>query len=232
MGALGSPGWRTRLRRCSVGLFRSDPHSAMLSWLGGERIAISGLPAPGSVPGLAGQGVTHVVNCRARPQVRLSGDLTAERAAFPGRVAHAPMWDLGQRQRPGLWAEAAAFAARALAEDPQARVLIHCHWGRRRSAMVAYAVLRLRGHARDAAAALVLTHRPQAELVPAYVRSVERWLAAQPPAVRPPAPGVTAAGAAGASPPADAPAGPDAAAGPALSAGPAVAAMTATAPTT
>jgi protein-tyrosine phosphatase len=87
------------------------------------------------------------------------------------------MWDLGQRQRPRLWAEAAAFAARALAEDPQARVLIHCHWGKRRSAMLAYAVLRLRGHAQDTAASLVLTHRPQAELVPNYVRSVERWLA-------------------------------------------------------
>jgi protein-tyrosine phosphatase len=184
MGApVGAPleaahGWRARLRRCSIGLIASDPHSAVLSWVGGERIAISGLPTRGSVPGLADQGVTHVVNCRARPQVRLSGDLTAERAAFgSGRVAHAPMWDLGHRQRPVLWAEAVAFAARALADDPRARVLIHCHWGRRRSAMVAYAVLRMRGHAADEAAALVLRYRPQAELVPNYVRSVESWLA-------------------------------------------------------
>jgi protein-tyrosine phosphatase len=172
-------GWRARLRRCSIGLIAADPHSAVLSWVGSERIAISGLPPRGSVQGLAGQGVTHVVNCRARPQVRLSGDLTAERAAFgSGRVAHAPMWDLGHRQRPVLWAEAVAFAARALADDPQARVLIHCHWGRRRSAMIAYAVLRMRGHAADQAAALVLRYRPQAELVPNYVRSVENWLAA------------------------------------------------------
>jgi protein-tyrosine phosphatase len=175
---MGAPqDWSARLRRCSIGLIMSDPHSAMLSWVGGERIAISGLPTKRSVPGLAQQGVTHVVNCRAKPQVKLSGDLSAERAAFPGRVMHAPMWDLGQRQRPGLWAEAAAFAARALAEDPQARVLIHCHWGKRRSAMLAYAVLRLRGHAEDAAASLVLTHRPQAQLVPNYVHSVEHWLA-------------------------------------------------------
>jgi protein-tyrosine phosphatase len=175
---MGAPqDWRARVRRCSIGLVMSDPHSAMLSWVGGERIAISGLPAKRSVPGLAEQGVTHVVNCRAKSQVKLSGDLSAERATFPGRVMHAPMWDLGQRQRPDLWAEAAAFAARALAEDPQARVLIHCHWGKRRSAMLAYAVLRLRGHAQDAAASLILTHRPQAELVPNYVRSVERWLA-------------------------------------------------------
>jgi protein-tyrosine phosphatase len=158
----------------------SDPHSAVLSWIGGERIAISGLPSRRSVPGLIEQGVTHVVNCRARPQVKISGDLSAERAAFPGRVMHAPMWDLGQRQRPRLWAEAAAFAARALTEDPQARVLIHCHWGKRRSAMLAYAVLRLRGHAQETAAALVVKHRPQAQLVPNYVRSVEHWLESVP----------------------------------------------------
>jgi hypothetical protein len=43
--------------------------------------------------------------------------------------------------------------------------------------MVAYAVLRLRGHDRARAAALVLHYRAEAVLVPAYVRSVERWLA-------------------------------------------------------
>jgi hypothetical protein len=43
--------------------------------------------------------------------------------------------------------------------------------------MLAYAVLRLRGHDRTRAAALVLSHRTEAQLVPAYVRSVERWLA-------------------------------------------------------
>jgi len=177
---MGAPhGWSARLRRCSVGLIMSDPHAAMLSWVGGERIAISGMPARGAVSRLAEEGVTHVVNCRARPQVKLSGDLTAERVAFGhGCVVHAPMWDLGLRQRPRLWAEAAAFAARVLAEDPHARVLIHCHWGRRRSAMLAYAVLRLRGHASDVAAQLVLNYRPQATLVPNYVRSVEGWLAA------------------------------------------------------
>jgi protein-tyrosine phosphatase len=175
---MGAPhGWRARLRRCSIGLILSDPHSTALSWVGGERIAISGMPPRSTVPRLADEGVTHVVNCRARSQVRMSGDLAAERAAFPGRVVHAPMWDLGQRQRPRLWAEAAGFAARVLAEDPQARVLIHCHWGRRRSAMLAYAVLRLRGHDTESATALVLKHRPQAELVPNYVRSVESWLA-------------------------------------------------------
>jgi protein-tyrosine phosphatase len=128
---------------------------------------------------LAGQGVTHVVNCRPRAPVRWYGDLAAERAAFgPGRVAHAPMQDHGGPQRPAAWAAAACFAARVLEDQPQAGVLIHCSAGRRRSAMVAYAVLRLRGRDRAQAAALVLRYRPQAQLVPAYVSSVERWLAA------------------------------------------------------
>jgi len=149
-----------------------------LSWIGDERIAISGVPSPRAVAGLAGQGVTHVVNCRPRAQVRWRGDLAAERAAFgPGRVAHAPMRDHGLRQRPAVWAAAACFAARVLEDQPQAGVLIHCTAGRRRSAMLAYAVLRLRGHDRTQAAALVRRYRTQAMLVPAYVRSVEWWLA-------------------------------------------------------
>jgi protein-tyrosine phosphatase len=155
-----------------------DTASAALSWIGSERIAISGVPSPRAVARLAEQGVTHVVNCRPRVPVRWSGDLAAERAAFgPGRVAHAPMQDHGRRQRAAMWAAAACFAARVLDDQPHAGVLIHCSAGRRRSAMLAYAVLRLRGHDRTRAAALVLRYRPQAQLVPAYVRSVERWLA-------------------------------------------------------
>jgi len=156
-----------------------DAASPMLSWIGDERIAISGVPSARAVACLAEQGVTHVVNCRPWPNVRWSGDLAAERAAFgPGRVAHAPMHDHGLRQRPAVWAAAVCFAARVLDEQPQAGVLIHCTAGRRRSAMLAYAVLRLRGHDRTRAAALVLSYRTEAVLVPAYVRSVERWLAA------------------------------------------------------
>ena len=131
--------------------------------------------------GLAAHGVTHVVNCRPRAQVRWAGDLAAERAAFgPERVAHAPMQDHGLRQPPALWAPAACFAARVLNDQPQAGVLIHCTAGRRRSVMLAYAVLRLRGHDRTGATALLLRYRTEAVLVPAYVRSVEQWLATAP----------------------------------------------------
>ena len=113
------------------GVSGPDAAGPALTWIGDERIAISGLPPARTVAGLAEQGVTHVVNCRSRAQVRWSGDLAAERAAFgPGRVAHAPMQDHGLPQRPAAWA-----------------------------------------------AALVLSYRTEAELVPAYVHSVERWLA-------------------------------------------------------
>ena len=172
------------LRYVSAGLPRPrglpgpDAAGPGLSWIGDERIAISGVPSARMVAGLPGQGVTHVVNCRPRALVRWSGDLAAELAAFgPERVAHAPMADHGLRQPPAAWAPAARFAARVLADQPRAGVLIHCTAGRRRSAMVAYAVLRLRGHDPVQAAALVLRYRTQAMLVPAYVRSVEQWLA-------------------------------------------------------
>jgi len=61
-------------------------------------------------------------------------------------------------------------------EDPSHRVLVHCQQGRRRSVLVAYAVLRLSGHGPDGAARLIATHRQESELVPAYRDSVERWL--------------------------------------------------------
>ena len=150
----------------------------VLSWVGDERLAISAVPRPAAMAALAEQGVTHVVNCRPRLDVWWTGDLAAEQAAFgAGQVAHAPMQDHGLRQRPAAWAAAAVFAARVLDEQPQAGLLIHCTAGRHRSVMLAYAVLRLRGRDRDQAAALVLRYRPEAELLPAYARSVERWLA-------------------------------------------------------
>jgi protein-tyrosine phosphatase len=152
--------------------------SLALSWIGDERIAVSGVPSARMVATLAARGVTHVVNCRPRALVLWSGDLAAERAAFePGRVVHAPMTDHGLRQPPAAWAPAARFAAEVLEGQPQAGVLIHCTAGRRRSVMVAYAVLRLRGYDPSGAAALVLRYRTGAMLVPAYMRSVEQWLA-------------------------------------------------------
>jgi protein-tyrosine phosphatase len=165
--------------RRRIWLYGSVPYTSSLAWLGDERIAVGAVPTTMSVLDLPTQGVTHVVNCRARPQTMVSGDLMVERALFGrSRVVAAPMWDHGRPQPPRLWSRAAHFAARVLDEDPDARVLIHCHQGRRRSVLVAYAVLRLRGRSPEEATRVILDHRREAELVPAYRESVERWLAA------------------------------------------------------
>ena len=149
-----------------------------MSWVEGERIAIGSIPVGSAVYRLPDLGVTDVVNCRAQLQTRLSQDLWAERRVFGAEhVVHAPMWDNGRRQPSRLWAPAARFAAGRLDEDADAGVLIHCQQGRRRSAMVAYAVLRLRGHDEREAARLVLESRAPASLVPEYRASVEEWLA-------------------------------------------------------
>jgi protein-tyrosine phosphatase len=169
--------WRTHVYGAASRWYGPRPANAGLSWIGAERIAVGSVPTAESVPRLAEQGITDVVNCRSRAQVLLSQDLAVERATF-GRdhVVHAPMLDFGQRQDPRLWAPAARFAVGVLGSEPRARVLIHCQQGRRRSAMLAYAVLRLRGYDSEEAAELILSHRAVAELVPAYVRSVDQWL--------------------------------------------------------
>jgi protein-tyrosine phosphatase len=173
-------GWRALRFRLADKVYGPGTRTSPWTWIGDERIAIGNLPTPESLPVLANhEGVTHVVNCRARAQAAFSGDLDMERAIFgPDRVAHAPMWDHGRAQSPEAWAHAAEFVAEAL-EDPNAKVLIHCQRGRRRSVLVAYAALRLRGHDPEAAAHLVLAYRSEAHLVPAYRASVEEWLRAR-----------------------------------------------------
>lgn len=170
--------WRERYYRYSTRFYRPDRDATPLSWIGDERIAVGNLPLAAALPGLPRQGVTHVVNCRSRAQIWVSQDFAVERALFgPGRVVHVPLLDFGQHQRPRLWSAAAQFAAGVLDGDGNAGVLIHCHQGRRRSVMLAYAVLRLRGRSAAQAADLITGHRAEAVLVEAYVRSVEGWLA-------------------------------------------------------
>lgn len=163
--------------RQSTRFYRPSPWTSTLSWIGNERIAVGKMPTGDSLSTLARQGVTHVVNCRARPQTWISQDLTAARVTFGARrVVHAPMWDTRQIQPATLWANAAIFAATTLRDDQRAKVLIHCQHGRCRSVMVAYAVLRLRGHNAEDAADLILRGRREALLVPLYRASVEQWL--------------------------------------------------------
>jgi protein-tyrosine phosphatase len=170
-------GWRSWYHRHSTRFYKPNPRNSWLSWIGEERLAVGSLPTGTTLPRLRDEGVTHVINCRATSQVWLSQDLAAERALFgPARVVHAPMWDFGQPQHPRLWSSAARYVADVLADEPAARVLIHCHQGRRRSILLTYAVLRLRGYDPDTAADLIAKHRSEGQLVKTYAASVERWL--------------------------------------------------------
>jgi protein-tyrosine phosphatase len=171
---------RRSLGRISTRIYRPKRARRGFSWIGDERIAIGALPLDDDVEAWPAAGITHVVNCRAPLQNLISQDLWLERRTFgAGHVASASMWDNGGDHSPERWADAVRFAVAALESDPQARVLVHCQQGQRRSAMITYAVLRLRGHDEDEAARLVLTYRPVARLVPAYRLAVERWLAAE-----------------------------------------------------
>jgi predicted protein tyrosine phosphatase len=159
------------------------------AWVPGERLAIGSLPSTAEILALPERGITDLVVCRATPQTVFSQDLWAARQVLgAGHVAHAAMWDNGRPKHPREFAAAAEFAARAVREDPEARVLVHCQQGRRRSVMVAYAALRLLGYSEDDAARAVLEARPMGRLVPAYRASVERWLEATGRGGTPPAP--------------------------------------------
>jgi protein-tyrosine phosphatase len=170
-------GWRARIHRYSTRLYGPDPATSWLTWIADERIAIGALPTAATIARLAAEGVTHVVNCRARVETLLSQDLAVERALFgKAHVVQAPMWDTGRRKHPRRWSAAARFVARVLDEDATARVLIHCKAGCHRSVLVAYAALRLRHHSADDAASLIVRHRAEAELLPAYRASVDDWI--------------------------------------------------------
>src|SRR5215471_15733280 len=170
-------GWRARIHRYSTRLYGPNHAATWLTWIADERIAIGAVPTATTIVRLPAEGVTHVVNCRAGAETLLSQDLAVERALFgQAHVAHAPMWDTGRRQHPRRWSAAARFVTRALDEDASARVLIHCHAGIHRSVLVAYAALRLRDHSADNAAALIMCHRVEAELLPAYRASVDDWI--------------------------------------------------------
>lgn len=159
-------------------LYKPSRAVSPYTWIGQSRVAVGAMPMPGSFDGLVVDGISHVVNCRARLQTAFSGDLARERETFgEARVACAPMWDNGRPKAPEDFAAAAHFAVEAL-RDEGAGVLIHCQQGRRRSVMVAYAALRLHGMSDEDAAREILAHRREGHLVPEYRRSVEEWLAA------------------------------------------------------
>lgn len=181
---------RKAVQRVSTRVYRPSDRLRGFSRVPGfERLAIGALPVADEADRLPSHGFTHVVNCRKGLQNVLSQDLWIERQVFGAdHVAHADMWDHGRPQDPALWVPAATFGARALRDDPEAQVLVHCQQGRRRSLFVAYAILRQHGFEPDEAARAVLEARPFGHLVPTYRAGVEEWLRSTgpqaPPALR------------------------------------------------
>ena len=105
------PGWRAAYNRASTRLYGPMRGLEGFSWIDGERVAIGSIPIGNAVERLPELGVTHVVNCRAPFQTRISQDLWAEREVFgEDHVMSAPMWDHGRHQPARLWAPAARFA--------------------------------------------------------------------------------------------------------------------------
>ena len=101
-------GLRAVLNRASTRIYGPRRGLEGLSWVRGERIAIGSVPVGDAVRRLPEAGVTHVVNCRAQLQTRISQDLWAEREVLgPDHVVAAPMWDHGRPQPPAIWAPAA-----------------------------------------------------------------------------------------------------------------------------
>src|SRR5204862_3515807 len=119
------------------------------------------------------------------PDVAVAGPRRRASALWAGKRRACA--DVGLRAEPAAAAVVASGALRRRGADRRCRgrrahtlpagVLIHCHQGRRRSILLAYAVLRLRGRGPEEALADITTHRLEARPVDAYVASVERWLA-------------------------------------------------------
>lgn len=169
---------RRAVQRVSTKLYGPSEGLRGFTWVPRyPRLAIGSIPVGREAEDLPSKGVTHVVNCRKGLQNVISQDLWIEQQVLGAdKVAHADMWDHGRPQQEESWVPAALFGAQALRDNPEARVLVHCQQGRRRSLFVAYAILRQMGFSEDDAAAAVLEARPRGHLVPAYRAGVEAWL--------------------------------------------------------
>ncbi len=169
---------RRAVQRVSTRIYRPGAALRGFSWVPAfPRLAIGALPVGPEADALPRHGFTHVVNCRRGLQNVISQDLWIEQQVLGAdHVVHADMWDSGKPQDEDRWVPAVLFAHEALQADPQAKVLVHCQQGRRRSLFVAYAVMRLQGFSADKAAAAVMEARPLGHLVPTYRDGVERWL--------------------------------------------------------
>ncbi|MGH8991304.1 MAG: dual specificity protein phosphatase family protein [Acidimicrobiia bacterium] len=87
--------------------------------------------------GLVAAGITHIVDCR----MEWNDEALVARHAPGVAYLHADVDDIGGRQPDWFFDRGVAFALDALAADPAAKVLVHCHMGINRGPSLAYAVL-------------------------------------------------------------------------------------------
>lgn len=126
-------------------------------------------PAPrtaGDVDALIAAGITHVVDCAGSP---VTSRALGKRIAHDGVPVADTLKDL-----PGWWFEKAGRSALSALAAPDARVLVVCAQGRRRSPALAYWLLRRRGVDADSAVAAVRTARASISTV--YFASAEAAL--------------------------------------------------------
>lgn len=87
---------------------------------------------------LTAAGITHIIDCRQE----WSDQPFVARHAPTVRYLHLGVDDRHNHHQPDwFFDEGTAFALEALAADPEARVLAHCHMGINRGPSMAYAIL-------------------------------------------------------------------------------------------
>jgi protein-tyrosine phosphatase len=110
-------------------------------------------------------GITHVIDVRMYPSKKLR-KFTTIHLNFKDNARPRPMW---------FYARALRFYRKAL-EQQNSKVYVMCRAGRRRSASLAYFLLRATGATPFEAEGAVLRARPCAMIVKAYRESSEKYL--------------------------------------------------------
>jgi len=119
--------------------------------------------------GLLDAGITHIVDCR----MEWNDEEFVARHAPAVAYLHAGVDDIGGRQPDWFFDQGVAFALDALAADPDAKVLVHCHMGINRGPSLAYAVLLAQGWDPIDALDAIRTARPIAAM--GYAEDALAW---------------------------------------------------------
>jgi protein-tyrosine phosphatase len=140
-----------------------------ITWLT-DRIAVGGgIWSAENMAKVAKEGITHIID------MQIEFDDTALAKDHGIEVLWNPTDDDFKPKPAGLFRRGVEFATRALDENGS-KLFIHCAAGVHRGPMMALAVLASMGWDLGEARELIEGRRPAADLAPAYVESVERFL--------------------------------------------------------